>query len=221
MSTDPTTGPMFTIDHVILAVADLDAAAGRLLKEHGLASVVGGRHPGHGTGNRIVPLGPNYLELMAVLDPDEAATSPLGRWVTRRAGDGLAPAALCLRTDHIDRVAARLHEDPLPMTRERPDGEVLAWSLAGLGGMLGPQNLPFFIRWEIDPALHPARTPVPHRVVTGGITAAHIGPVGAELGDLLAGTPGVVIEDGDPGVHAVTIAMGTGEIVLATHDGTR
>lgn len=45
------------IDHVIYAVGDLEADAARFRDELGLESVVGGRHPGWGTANRIVPLG--------------------------------------------------------------------------------------------------------------------------------------------------------------------
>src|SRR5262245_6695165 len=75
---------VLALDHVIVVVADLDSAAGRLYREHGLASVAGGRHAGHGTGNRIVPLGSTYIELMAVVDPDEAASSPVGSWVGQR-----------------------------------------------------------------------------------------------------------------------------------------
>ena len=48
----------------------------------------GGRHPGHGTANRIVPLGSSYIELMAVVDRVEADSSPLGSWVERRLVDG-------------------------------------------------------------------------------------------------------------------------------------
>ncbi|HEY6653120.1 MAG TPA: VOC family protein, partial [Solirubrobacterales bacterium] len=60
------------IDHVIYATADLDGAAARVESELGLSVVPGGRHEGHGTHNRIVPLGGGYLELMAVADPHEA-----------------------------------------------------------------------------------------------------------------------------------------------------
>ena len=69
------------LDHVLIAVADLAAAARELEVRHGLASVEGGRHPGWGTANRIVPLGDTYLELIAVVDEAEAAESPFGRWV--------------------------------------------------------------------------------------------------------------------------------------------
>ena len=41
-------------------------------------SVAGGAHEGVGTHNRLVPLGADYVELLAIADPDEAAASPLG-----------------------------------------------------------------------------------------------------------------------------------------------
>src|SRR5207253_9345067 len=52
------------LDHVLIAVDDLAAAARELEARHGLASIRGGRHPGWGTANRIVPLGQTYLELV-------------------------------------------------------------------------------------------------------------------------------------------------------------
>ena len=61
------------IDHAIWATRDLDAAAARFEREHGLRAAGGGRHDGMGTHNRIVPLGGGYLELLAVADADEAA----------------------------------------------------------------------------------------------------------------------------------------------------
>jgi hypothetical protein len=67
------------IDHVIYATADLDAAAARVKADLGLTAVAGGRHDGLGTHNRIIPLGDgSFLELLAVADPDEANSSPLG-----------------------------------------------------------------------------------------------------------------------------------------------
>jgi Glyoxalase-like domain len=51
------------IDHIVWGVDDLDRAAAQVQERYGLASVPGGRHPGWGTANRIIPLGPSYLEL--------------------------------------------------------------------------------------------------------------------------------------------------------------
>ncbi len=69
------------LDHVLIAVGpDLVAAADEFEVCYGLASVEGGRHPGWGTANWIVPLGDSNLELVAVVDQVEAAESVFGRW---------------------------------------------------------------------------------------------------------------------------------------------
>jgi len=93
---------------VVLAVRDLDAAGTRILEQLGLGSVPGGRHPGWGTGNRIVPLGEEYVELLAVADPAEAASSPVGTWIANASRSRDRLAAWCVSTDDIDGIARRL-----------------------------------------------------------------------------------------------------------------
>ena len=169
---------MFAIDHVITVVEDLDAAGERLLDEHGLASRAGGRHPGHGTGNRIVPLGDAYLELMAVVDPEEAEDSPLGRWAIAHASDDFRISAVCIRTDDILDAAGALGEEPL----------ALSWRLAGLEGMIR-HGAPFFIQWDTDE--HPGGFDVDHRVEPRGITRVGIPDAPSAVLGILRTTPGV------------------------------
>ena len=148
------------VDHVIVAVHDLGAAARRCRDQYDLASVEGGRHPGHGTGNRIIPLGRDYIELMAVVDGGEASSSPLGSWLTQRLSDaGEGPVGLCLRTDDIQAVARRAGRAPLPMSRTRPTAlSLTAPSLRRRSS----EGLPFFIQWHVDDADHPGREHVEH-----------------------------------------------------------
>ena len=54
-------------DHVIYGTADLDVASARIEAELGLEVLPGGRHVGQGSHNRIVPLGPGYVELLAIV----------------------------------------------------------------------------------------------------------------------------------------------------------
>jgi len=148
------------IDHVLIAASDLDASAAALLSEAGLESVPGGRHPGAGTANRIVPLGAAYLELIAVVDAEEAAANPLSRRVTAALEQGRRFATWAVRTEDLDADQRRLDEagfatlGPAPGARARPDGVVLRWRTLHVGDGLDPA-LPFLIEWSSPQRDHP------------------------------------------------------------------
>lgn len=133
------------LDHVLIAVSDLEAAASEVERRHGLTSVEGGRHEGLGTANAIVPLGKTYLELVAVVDEAEAARSEFGSWVA--AGERPRLLGWCVRTDDLDSVAGRLGLTVADGARARPDGTVLRWQMAGLERSAEEPSLPFFIEW--------------------------------------------------------------------------
>src|SRR5437773_12266025 len=100
--------PATVVDHILLPVADLDAGAQRLYEQFGLKGIPGGRHPGVGTANVIVPLGLQYLELIAVVDQGVAASSRLGGRVARALKAGRMFVAWALGTQDLDAVRARL-----------------------------------------------------------------------------------------------------------------
>lgn len=203
------------IDHVIVAVRDLDEASAGLFDRFGLASVPGGRHEGHGTANRIVPLGDDYIELMAVVDDDEAKGSPMGRWITAATSDGDHLLAVCLRTDDIEAVAAVRELAALPMTRLRPDGMLLSWRLTGLDVAIAEPPLPFFIQWDIDPADMPGTAFAPHTSAPSGITRVVLSGDPARIGAWI-GDDSVPVEvvPGEPAVTKVAIGGPTGELVF-------
>ena len=129
------------IDHVLYVTTDLDAAAARVRNELGLNAVQGGRHQGHGTHNRIVPLGGGYLELIAIADDEEAATSPMGSAVAARLaehGDGLFAWVIVL--EDVEELADRLGLPVITVTREG-----LSARVAGLAEALSNPVLPFFL----------------------------------------------------------------------------
>jgi len=135
------------IDHAILATADLEAAARRLSDEHGLEVTSGGRHLGIGTENRIVPLGPGYLELIAVVDPDEAARAPLGRALAERiraTGEGLMGWVVAVEDANAE--AVRTGADLSVIERSG-----LRATLAGVATAMAEPTLPFFI--QRDPGI--------------------------------------------------------------------
>ncbi|HEX2173395.1 MAG TPA: VOC family protein, partial [Dehalococcoidia bacterium] len=80
--------PVFLeLSQVILGVQDLAAAADRVAAL-GFTVLDGGCHPGLGTANRIVPLGRQYLELLGVVDKDDAAAHGYGQALLRAIADG-------------------------------------------------------------------------------------------------------------------------------------
>jgi len=202
-----------SIDHVIVLVADLDDAAATMRSDHGLESLEGGRHAGHGTANRIVPLGDTYLELMGVVDEAEATGSPMGRWALGNRRDDLVPAALCIRTDDIGSEAARLGLKSLAMSRARPDGVILSWRLVGASELFAGASLPFFIQWDA-PLLHPGRAPIEHRVAVHGIERVEIRGDADELRARVgADDLPLSITAGAPGITA-TIGTAAGPLVI-------
>jgi Glyoxalase-like domain len=135
------------LDHALIAVADLAAAARELEARHGLTSVEGGRHPGYGTANRIVPLGDSYLELVTVADESEAARSPFGSWVARVQSVRGRPLGWAVRTHGLDAVARRLELTIRVGSRTTRSGAVLRWRLAGLERAAAEPSLPIVIEW--------------------------------------------------------------------------
>lgn len=135
------------IDHVLIAVTDLDAAARELEARHGLRSTAGGRHPGWGTANRIVPLGDAYLELVAVVDPVEAGGSVFGHWVAAAGRDAATLLGWAARTDDVSAHAERLGLRISDGSRTTTDGRQLRWRLAGVEQAAAEPALPFFIEW--------------------------------------------------------------------------
>jgi hypothetical protein len=186
------------IDHVIYATADLDEAAARVESELGLSVVPGGRHEGHGTHNRIVPLGGGYLELMAIADPHEAADSPMGSAVQARLteqGDGLFAWVIVL--DGVEQFAGRLGLPVITVAREG-----LSARVAGLAEALRNPVLPFFLERDegvADPG---------EGSDAGGITWLEVAGDREALESRLGDTElPVRVVDGPVGV----IAMGIGE----------
>lgn len=206
------------IDHVVYAVADLDAGAAAMQERHGLASVAGGRHLGWGTGNRIIPLGASYLELLSVVDHQEAAMDPFGQAVARhlQAGDG--PFLWVLATDDLDGVADRLGLEVVAKSRLLPEGGEVAWRSAGLPEAAQKPWLPFFIAWDVPPERHPGAKPAAHAGVPRGIAWVAVGTPGpeetAELATWLGGEDLPVRLEGPPGINALAVATGAGDIVI-------
>jgi hypothetical protein len=202
------------LDHIVIAVADLAVAAREFEARYGLASIEGGRHADWGTANRIVPLGETYLELIAVVDADEAARSAFGNWVAGVGSKLAQPLGWSVRTRGLDTVAGRLGLKVGAGARAGRGGRLLRWRMAGLERAAGEPSLPFFIEWG-EGTPFPGSAPATHRA--GSLRIAEVRLTGDS--DRLAAWLGtqtlpVTISPGTPAVASVVLAGATGEIEL-------
>ena len=149
------------VDHLVYATPDLNRGVEEIEKILGVRATPGGQHPGRGTRNALITLGPAiYLEIIA---PDPEQPPPK---TPRPFGiDGLKASRLVawaakgsdlerLR-DEAARKGARLGE-VMSGSRRRTDGVLLSWRYTDPQTVLADGLVPFFIDWGQSP--HPART---------------------------------------------------------------
>ncbi len=122
------------IDHVLIAVADLELA-NETYQQLGFQVLPGGKHPKMGTHNALVPLADGtYLELIGVWDLELARQ--MSPFVVAALERENRLARFVLESDNLDAdvlaLRARGFEigDVQAGERERPDGQKVAWRAA-------------------------------------------------------------------------------------------
>jgi hypothetical protein len=150
------------VDHIVYAAPDLQQGIEEIEKLTGLRAPPGGQHPGWGTRNALVSLGPAvYLEIVAP-DPEQpppAQPRPFGidrlsrprlvTWAAKSADlEGLEQAA---------RESGIQLGEVISGSRNRPDGVLLSWRFTSPWTVAADGIVPFFIDWGGSP--HPAGTP--------------------------------------------------------------
>lgn len=200
-------------------------AADRLAREHGLTALPGGRHPGRGTANMIVPLGAAYLELIAVVDAAEAAPLPTSMRVARAVESGRTFAVWVVRTDDLDATRGHLRRQGFDLpdvadgARRRPDGAELTWRMQELVPDAAPSPLPFLIEWRVAPVDYPGAAVAAHPSGATGVAAVTLsdtGPLAARsrLRTLLGEDVEHDVVPGEPGVVAIALDAPGGRVML-------
>lgn len=156
------------IDHILIAVEDVDRAMGDF-KRLGFLAVRGGAHPRWGTHNALVPLADgSYFELIGVNNPALATQSRSGRNVKQTLERDNRLAGFALESDDLDGDVAAIRKrgieigDPEEGSRSRPDGHQVRWRSARCADEL----LPFLIR---DATSRELRVPSPIEGIGHGL----------------------------------------------------
>jgi catechol 2,3-dioxygenase-like lactoylglutathione lyase family enzyme len=205
------------IDHIVIGVRDLDNAKALFEDRYGLTTIEGGRHPGWGTANRLVPLGDSYLELVTVVDQAEASSSDFGRWVTTIL-EGDSRFGWAVRADDLDGTASRLGLEVADGSRRSRSGEMLHWRIAGVGQAAQDSSLPFFIEWGAGTPL-PGRATVVHRAGAVALGELVINGNEQRLRDWLGTTSlPIRVTPGTQGVASFSVLTSTDTIVVSPDD---
>lgn len=211
--------PPTVIDHVLLPVADLAQAARHMRERYGLEAIEGGRHATGGTANYIVPLGRQYLELIAVVAPEEVKDGHLGARVMQAVRDGKTFVAWALRTTDLDALRQKLSGAgwELPRmaegSRTRPDGQVLSWRTQDVEVASEPSAVPFVIEWNIPDGLHPGQAGASDASITRVVVGAREPERVREKLSLLLGDSDMfeVRWAGQDGIEALVLERGGGD----------
>ena len=173
------------VDHLVYGTPDLDATVDELERRLGVRATPGGRHPGQGTRNAVLALGPTtYLE---ILGPDPEQPEPdRPRWLG--IDDLTAPrlVAWAAKASDLSALVADARQegielgDVLSGSRRRPDGTTLTWQVTDPHRIVAGGVVPFFIDWGETP--HPAQSAASGLELTG-LRGEH--PDVARVGEIL------------------------------------
>jgi len=208
------------IDHLILAIDDLQKGIETFARLTGVRPEFGGEHPGRGTANALVSLGGGrYLEILA---PASREVRPDPSWGEITKHTALTPVGWALHARDLTKTVAKLRSegfqisDPQPGARKRPDGSTLQWQTAALTG----QQLdlePFFIQWGVGSAHPSATSPQGCELIRVAITA----PEPEAVRKLMAATGiDVSVAQGKPGGLSFALRCATGEITFPVPEPT-
>ncbi len=154
-------GLLDRIDHLVYATPDLTVGIETAERLFGVRASQGGQHPGEGTRNALIALGPtSYFEIIGP-DPDQPKPDRprrfgiddikaprLTTWVAK--GTGLEKFASDAAAHGVNLGAV------ISGSRKRPDGVVLSWRYTDPRVVLADRLVPYIIDWGTSP--HPSAT---------------------------------------------------------------
>ena len=151
------------LDHLVYATPDLEATCRELERQLGVRASAGGQHPGRGTHNALISIGPDaYLEIIGP-DPLQPETRPVWFGIDQLTSPKLITWAV--RVDDLEAFVKEVSPDAKlgavrSGSRKTPAGSTLSWQLTEPQLVQDVGLVPFLIDWNASQ--HPA-----HSAITG------------------------------------------------------
>jgi glyoxalase-like protein len=171
------------VDHLVYATPDLDRGIAELEAKLGVKAVLGGQHPGRGTRNALISLGPStYLEIFA---PDPSQPPPK---LPRAFGlDKLRSSKLVawyVKSDDLDRTRSKAIHSGVPLgeiragSRRTSNGVDISWRFTDPLVQVADGIVPLYIDWGHSP--HPAES-APKGALLVSLRAEHPDAAGVRI----------------------------------------
>ena len=203
------------VDHLVYTTPDLKTGIDTIERLVGVRASPGGQHPGMGTRNALIALGPStYLE---IIGPDPEQPKPSGP--LRFGIDDLKQPRLftwVARATDLDALAAKAAQDGISLgavisgRRQRPDGVLLTWRYTDPNTSVADRLVPYFIDWGASP--HPALTAAPGATLVA-LRAEH--PDAARVQKMLAALGlALAVQSGPKPALIATLAGPKGRVEL-------
>jgi Glyoxalase-like domain len=148
------------LDHILWAAPDLGAGEKIIETLTGVAPARGGVHPGLGTRNSLMNLDSGiYFEIISP-DPAQNLEGNRGGRIAALPRPGIMTFAI--RSDDLEALSAAARREglsllgPVAMSRDRPDGGRLDWTILYLEDSRFGEAIPFVIDWGTSP--HPSES---------------------------------------------------------------
>jgi hypothetical protein len=156
---DAQEGLLAKVDHLVYAAPNLQAGVDHIEQLFGVRATPGGQHPGVGTRNALVALGPTrYLEIIGP-DPDQPApTQPRTFGIDTLAAPRLMTWAA--KSGSLEDLVRDAQTQGITLgavgsgSRRTPQGTLLQWRYTSPRTLIADGLVPFFIEWGDTP--HPA-----------------------------------------------------------------
>ena len=145
------------LDHLVYATSDLEATCRDLEVRLGVRASAGGQHPGRGTHNALISIGPRaYLEIIGP-DPLQPEIRPVWFGIDQLTAPKLITWAV--RIDNLETFVKEISPNTnvgvmRSGSRKTPEGTTLSWQLTEPQLVQGIGLVPFLIEW--NSRQHPA-----------------------------------------------------------------
>lgn len=146
-----------SIDHIIVAINNLDSGVNQIKRLTGIEPVYGGSHPDSNTSNALFSVGEHtYIEILAPRSGLDTIQEYFKQF------DQLTPIGWAVSAKEIEMAVKNIQVAGIkssviqPGSRVTPSGDTLRWKIFTIDGQ-SESTMPFLINWSSS-AIHPAQS---------------------------------------------------------------